>query len=228
MVDLTFYGHSTFLAKIEGLKVLFDPFITGNDKAGDIDLKSINPDIILVTHAHQDHILDVEAIATQSGAKLISNFEIVSYFQGKGLKNAHPVNHGGSVDLGGGVRAKYVNAVHTSSFPDGAYGGQPGGFVLSWDGGAFYYSGDTALHQDMKQIAEEYALDFACLCLGDNFTMGYEDAIKAARYVGAKRVFGMHFDTFTPIDIDHDTVKGAFDNAGLALTLPEIGKTYQL
>ncbi|PJF20450.1 MAG: hydrolase, partial [Phototrophicales bacterium] len=143
-----------------------------------IDISAINPDFILLTHGHADHVLDAEVIAKQSGAKLLSNFEIVNWFGDKGVDNAHPLNHGGGVELGDNgdkLRVQYVTAVHTSSMPDGTYGGQPGGFVISYDGerdkGAFYHSGDTALTMDMKLIAERTKLDFAMLCIGDNFTM---------------------------------------------------------
>ena len=129
------------------------------------------------------------------------------------------------MDLGNGVSAKYVNAVHTSSMPDGSYGGQPGGWVIFHDQGSFYYSGDTALTYDMKLIGEDGGVDFAMLCLGDNFTMGIDDAVKAAGFVDTKRVIGMHFDTFPPIAIDHDAAQNSFSAAGCELTLMEIGQT---
>jgi len=127
-MKITFLGHASLQINIGDITILVDPFISGNPKASHIDLESLQADYILITHAHQDHILDVEAIAKRTKAVIVSNYEIVSYYQSKGLEG-HPMNHGGnwSFDFG---KLKYVNAIHTSSFPDGSYGGQPGGFVI--------------------------------------------------------------------------------------------------
>lgn len=227
MINVTYYGHACFELDVWGKKILFDPFITGNELANHLDITTINPDYILVTHGHQDHVLDVVAIARQSGAKVISNFEIISWFTEQGLENTHAMNHGGSFYFDFG-RLKYVNAIHTSSLPDGSYGGQPGGFVIEHGGGAFYHSGDTALTYDMKLIAEEFDIDFAMICLGDNFTMGIKDAVKAADFIQTDFILGMHFDTFPPIEIDHDEAKKAFASANKKLILPEIGKSFSI
>lgn len=222
----TYLGHSSFLIEIDDVSLLFDPFITGNDATkGVVDIASLAPNFILLSHGHQDHILDAEAIAMQSGAPIISNFEIVQWYGQKGIDNGIPMNHGGSVDCHG-VQVKMVNAIHTSSFPDGSYAGQPAGFVVTGKDESFYYSGDTALHYDMKLIGEAGGVDRAFLCLGDHFTMGLSDAILAAEFVGTKNVTAMHFDTFDPIKIDHDKTAKAFENADLNLCIPEIGKTY--
>ncbi len=215
------------MVKIDGVKLLFDPFITGNDLASDIDITTINPDFILLSHGHQDHILDAETIAKQSNAPIISNFEIVNWYGDKGIENGVPMNHGGTVDCDG-VKVKMTNAVHTSSFPDGSYAGQPAGFVVSGKEQSFYYSGDTALHYDMKLIGEEAHIDFAFLCLGDHFTMGIDDAAKAAKFVGTKEVIGMHFDTFPPISIEHENASKTFKDVGLNLKLPNIGEEFNL
>jgi L-ascorbate metabolism protein UlaG (beta-lactamase superfamily) len=180
-------------------------------------------------------VLDAEEIAKKSGAKLISNYEVTNWFMEKGVENAHPLNHGGGIELGEGnnkLRVQYVNAVHTSSMPDGSYGGQPGGFVVSYDGekdkGAFYHSGDTALTMDMKLIGERTALDFAMLCIGDNFTMDMYDAAKAADFVKVEKVIAMHFDTFPPIEVDHDEAKSVFSKAGKELIMMNIGEQITL
>lgn len=235
MVAVTFYGQSGFLVEVNGKKILFDPFISGNEKASHININDINPDFILLTHGHQDHVLDAEVIAKQSGAKLISNFEVTNWFVDKGVENTHPLNHGGGVELGDNdnkLRVQYVNAVHTSSMPDGSYGGQPGGFVVSYDGkddkGAFYHCGDTALTMDMKLIPERTPLDFAMLCIGDNFTMDAKDAARAADFVKVQKVIGMHFDTFPPIEIDHDAARKIFADAGKELMLMDIGEKITL
>ncbi len=222
-MKVTYYGHATFLVELGQHKVLFDPFISGNEAASHINIEDINPDYILVTHGHQDHVLDVVDIAKRSGAQVISNFEIIQWFGQQGLENLHPLNHGGGVNLPFG-RVVYVNAVHTSSLPDGSYGGQPGGFVVIHDEGVFYYSGDTALTYDMKLIGEHYDVDLAFLCLGDNFTMDYKDASRAANFVGTHNVIGMHFDTFDPIKIDHDVVRKHFTDAHQDLYLMGIGE----
>lgn len=230
MVAITFYGHSGFLIEVNGASLLFDPFISGNPKAAHIDISAITPDFILLTHGHADHVLDAEVIAKQSDAKLLSNFEVANWFGDKNVDNTHPLNHGGSVELGDNtnkLRVQYVNAVHSSSMPDGSYGGQPGGFVVSYEGaqdkGAFYHSGDTALTMDMKLIAERTKLDFAMLCIGDNFTMDAHDAARAAEFVNVDKVIGMHYDTFPPIAINHDAAHRTFTAKGKELFLMEIG-----
>lgn len=219
---LTFLGHACLSIETEGHTLLVDPFITGNPKASDkIDIDGLKPDYILVTHAHQDHTLDVEHIARNSGAVIVSNYEIATHFEGKGLK-AHPMNHGGNWKFPFG-NLKYVNAIHTSSFADGSYGGQPGGFVLSSDNKHVYIAGDTALTMDMQLIARTSPLDLAILPIGDNFTMGVEDAIIAAEFVGCSTVMGYHYDTFGFIEIDHEYAFAKFREAGHTLHLLEIG-----
>ena len=225
-MKIIFYGHACFSIEVSGKKLLFDPFITGNDLAKEIDIDQIAADYILISHGHQDHILDVESIANRTGAKLISNFEVITWFAEKGIKNGHPMNHGGSWKFDFG-QVKFVQAVHSSAMPDGAYGGNPGGFVISSEEGTFYYSGDTALTYDMKLIGEEFQLDFAILCMGDNFTMGYKDAAKAADFVAVQKVIGMHFDTFGYIKLDHDQVYDHFASEGKILKLPKIGESFE-
>lgn len=122
-MKITFYGHSCIGITVDDVHILVDPFITANPKASHIDINTIKADYILITHAHQDHILDVEAIAKRTGAMVVSNYEIVTYFQQKGIEG-HGMNHGGTWDFEFGT-VKYVNAIHSSSFPDGSYGGNP-------------------------------------------------------------------------------------------------------
>ncbi len=225
MTSITYYGQSCFLIDAGGKKILFDPFITGNEKAAHIDISTIHPDIICLTHGHQDHTMDAAPIAKHSGATLVANFEVGQFFASKqGVQKVHMMNHGGAHDFGG-VKIKYVNAVHTSSNLDGSYGGNPGGYVVSAGDVTFYHSGDTALTYDMKLIGEAYKLDFAMLCIGDNYTMGVDDAIKAAGFIGCDNIIGMHFDTFPEISIDHAAAIAAFKNAGKRLSLMDIGQT---
>lgn len=227
MTDLTYYGHACFSVELAGKKILFDPFVTPNPMASNIDLATIEADYVLISHGHEDHVADAVDILKRTGAVLISNYEVVSWFAEQGCTNAHPLNHGGAVELPFG-KVKYVNAVHSSVLPDGSYGGNPGGFVIESDQASFYYSGDTALTYDMKMLGEFHQLDWAVLCVGDNFTMGYADAAICSEWVGVKQVVGVHFDTFPYIEIDHEAAKASFAAKGRSLHLLDIGETVSL
>jgi len=226
-MKITFLGHATLLIKTKKVTLLIDPFISGNELAKDkVAMADLKPDYILITHAHQDHVLDVETIAKQSNATIVSNFEIATHYENKGFK-VHPMNHGGRWNFNFGS-LKYVNAIHTSSFADGSYGGQPGGFVLSADNKHIYIAGDTALHMDMQLIPLTYTLDLAILPIGDNFTMGIDDAIIASDFVRCDAILGYHYDTFGYIKIDHKEAKEKFLEADKKLHLLEIGKSIVL
>jgi L-ascorbate metabolism protein UlaG (beta-lactamase superfamily) len=226
-MKVTYFGHACFLVEVNGSNLLFDPFITPNEKAAKIDITTIKADYILVSHGHVDHVADVEAIAKNTEAKLISNYEIVSWFGAKGVTNGHPMNHGGSWTFDFG-KVKYVNAVHSSTLPDGSGGGNPGGFVIETKEGSFYFAGDTALTYDMKLIGEMHNIDFAILPIGDNFTMGVDDAAVASRFINCKNIIGMHYDTFGYIEIDHDEAKRKFKEKGAELTLLKIGEKIEI
>lgn len=185
-MNLTYLGHSCFLVESGGRRLLFDPFITPNPLASSVDVSGIQADAILISHAHADHLADAVMLAAQTGAKVVSNWEIAEWLGKQGVTNVHPMNHGGTAALSCG-RAKMVAAIHSSSLPDGSYGGNPAGFVVETPEGTFYYSGDTALTLDMKLIAEEFSLRFAVLPIGDNFTMSAADAVKAALWGGGRR-----------------------------------------
>lgn len=225
-MKITFYGHASLGIQIKDTYILVDPFITGNEKASNIDINTLKADYILVTHAHQDHTLDVEAIAKRTGAVIVSNFEIVEHYQNKELEG-HPMNLGGSWDFEFG-NLKYVNAIHTSSFPDGSYGGQPGGFIIEGEHKTIYIAGDTALTMDMKLIPMQTKLDLAILPIGDNFTMGIEDAILASDFVECDKILGYHFDTFGYIEINHEEAKRKFFDKDKDLMLLEIGESVEL
>jgi L-ascorbate metabolism protein UlaG (beta-lactamase superfamily) len=223
-MKVTYYGHACFAAEVLNRTLLFDPFITGNELARDVDVNKIPADYILISHGHDDHMADAASIAQQTGATIISNYEITLWFENQGLKRSHPLNHGGGYRFDFG-RVKFVNAVHSSCLPDGTYGGNPGGFVLETAEGDFYYSGDTALTLDMKLIGDSNKLKFAALCIGDNFTMGVEDAIKASVFVGCDDILGLHYNTFPPIQIDTVAAVRKFQQAHKRLHLLRPGES---
>ena len=225
-MKITFYGHASLGIQINDIHILVDPFITGNPKASHININELKADFILLTHAHQDHILDVEAIAKRTEAVIVSNYEIVTYFQNLGLEG-HPMNHGGNWEFEFGT-VKYVNAIHTSSFPDGSYGGQPGGFVIEGEHKNIYIAGDTALTYDMKLIPRRTKLDLVVLPIGDNFTMGIDDALIASDFVECDKILGYHFDTFGYIEIDHEIAKRKFFDKNKDLMLLAIGESIAL
>lgn len=225
-MKITFLGHAALQIEINDVTILVDPFITGNPKASHIKIDDLKADYILITHAHQDHILDVEAIAKRTNAKVVSNYEIVTHFGAKDIEG-HPMNHGGTWQFEFG-KVKYVNAIHTSSFPDGSYGGQPGGFVIETKHKNIYIAGDTALTFDMKLIPLQTKLDLAILPIGDNFTMGIEDAVLASDFVECNTILGYHFDTFGYIEINKEEAKQQFANKNKTLTLLEIGESITL
>jgi L-ascorbate metabolism protein UlaG (beta-lactamase superfamily) len=207
--------------------MLFDPFISGNPIAAGIDVDKINPDYMLISHGHEDHVGDAVRIAGQSGCLCIGIWEIHSWLQSQGISNTHPMNIGGSYPFDFGT-VKMVNAVHSSSLPNGDYGGNPAGFVIHNSEDCFYYAGDTALHSDMQLISRKFKLKCAFLPIGNNFTMDIYDAIDAARMLGTTTVVGMHYDTFAPIKINHEEAHRAFQTAGIHLHLMKIGDSIEI
>tara|TARA_B110000305_G_C19454125_1_gene649775 strand:+ start:2374 stop:3051 length:678 start_codon:yes stop_codon:yes gene_type:complete len=225
-MKITFLGHASLQIEVGGKTVIVDPFISGNELATQIDITTLKADYILITHAHQDHILDVEQIATNTGATIVSNYEIATYYGAKGFES-HPMNHGGSWQFDFG-RVTYTNAIHTSSFPDGTYGGQPGGFIIESVEKTIYIAGDTALTMDMKLIPMQFTIDLAVLPIGDNFTMGMNSAVIAADFVQCNRVLGVHYDTFGYIKIDRELAKLKFKEVNKELILLEVGSNLEV
>ena len=225
-MKFTYYGQSCFLIDNGKTKFLFDPFITPNELAKGVDLKSIEADYILVSHGHSDHTADLVNLAKQTGATVISNYEIITWAQKQGIKNVHPMNFGSrEFDFG---TLTYFQAIHSSSLDDLTYMGNPGGFILKSDAGNFYYSGDTSLFGDMKLVSHYAKPDVCILPIGGNFTMDARDAVAALEMIGCNNVVGVHFDTFGYIKIDHEKTKKIFADAGKNFILPEIGKTYSI
>ena len=221
-----YYGHACFAVQAGGRTLLFDPFISPNPLAKSIDLKNVAADFILVSHGHGDHVADVVDVAQRTGATVITPFEVGTWFEGKGVKNVQAMNHGGAAKMDFG-RVKLTSAIHSSSMPDGSYGGNPCGFVVESSDGNFYYSGDTALTSDMKLVGELMKLSFAVFPIGDFFTMGIEDAVRAADFVGVSKFVGVHYDTFPPIKIDHKAALEVARAAEKELLLPAIGETIE-
>lgn len=225
-MKFTYYGQSCFELDINGIKVLTDPFISHNPLSKNIDLTSLKPDFILVSHGHGDHVGDLLTVQKNSGAKVICIADIAYWLGRQGVDNAHGMNIGGAFNFDFG-RVKMVNAIHSSTMPDGAAGGNPAGFVIYTPGKTIYFAGDTALTYDMKLLADEN-LDWAILPIGDNYTMGIDDAIKSTGFFNCKNVVGIHYNSFPVIKIDMDEAQEKFIKAGLVLKLPAIGETIVL
>ena len=226
-MKITYYGHSCFAVETEGKKLLFDPFISPNPLAKHIDIKNIEADYILISHGHDDHIADAEVIAKRTKATVISNWEIIQWLSKKGIETGHPMNIGGHwiFDFG---KVKCVNAVHSSSMPDGSYGGNPMGFLIETGRKSLYYSGDTALTYDMKLIGDFKRMDVALLPIGNNFTMGIDNAIIASNFIRCDKVIGLHYDTFGYIKIDKEEAVDKFASAGKELILMSIGESIEI
>lgn len=227
-MTITYLGHSCFLIETGGKRLLSDPFISGNPLAGHIRVSDIRCDYLMLTHAHADHVADVETIMQHNPeAVIVGIWEIHAHYSQKGYKT-HPMNKGGwwNFDFG---RVKMVQAVHSSSFPDGTYGGTSAGFVFDTADGVLYMAGDTALTLDMQLIPMTCPkLDAAILPIGSNFTMDVHDAVIASDFVRCNRIIGCHFDTFGFVKIDHAAAVKAFAEKGKELILLEIGQNISL
>lgn len=225
-MQFTYYGHACFMVETAGKKLLFDPFINGNPLMTGFDINTIQADYILVSHAHGDHIGDLMAIAQNTGAKVIAIAEIADWVQKNGYQNVHSMNYGPvQLDFG---KVRMVPAMHSSSFPDGTYGGNPAGFIVTTEDGSFYYSGDTCLTMDMKLIPDYAGLYAAILPIGGNYTMDVEDALMASNFIQCDKVVGVHFDTWPPISIDRERAERLFEAAGKELVLPPLKETITL
>jgi L-ascorbate metabolism protein UlaG (beta-lactamase superfamily) len=226
-MKLTFYGHATFLIEAGGKKILFDPFFTGNPAAKDVNLDSITADYIFVTHGHGDHTGDLVKIAQKTGAICVGAAEVANWLKKNGVEKAHGMNHGGFIPFDFG-KARGVNAIHSSSFGDGTYAGNPMGFVFNTAEGDFYVAGDTALTMDMQLVPLWAKLTFSVFPIGSNFTMDVQDAIHASDFVKCNTVVGVHYNTYPPISIDTKKATADFGAAGKTLLLPAVGETIEL
>lgn len=234
-MKLLYFGHSCFLVTLPplcgGVRLLFDPFLTNNPAAREAGVDRCEPDTdyVLISHGHYDHVDDAVRVLVRTKATAIASYEVCHWLQKHGVPEAqlHQMNIGGTARFAFGS-VQMVRAVHSSSMPDGSAGGSACGFVIRTPGGAFYYSGDTALTLDMQLIPRRGPLDFAVLSLGDTFTMDAEDALEAARLVGCNEIVGVHCNTWPPIAIDQEAALTFFSNAGRRLHLPAPGAELSL
>ncbi len=228
-MKITYYGHSCFLCEIGAYRVIFDPFITPNPLASGVKVDELKVDFILLSHGHTDHIHDVERIANRTQAPVLAPYETGGYLRQRGVDGIIDGNIGGRFRLPFGT-VRMVAALHSNRLPDGTYGGVAAGFILETPTHTVYYAGDTALTQEMKTLAEWYpqGLDAAFLPIGGYYTMDVADALLAARWCGARRVVGMHFDTFPSISVDRAAAELQAQAAGVELLLPTVEQNFAL
>lgn len=226
-MELTYFGHSTFQIETNGTTILVDPFFEDNPHT-DVSPEDLNPDVILITHAHFDHYADAPAIATRTGATVVSNFEIVTRFgEEHGHENVQPLNTGGRVEMDwGSVEA--VDARHSSSFPDGSYGGTANGHILHIEEKCMYNLGDTAPFAEMEWIGDDHDVDLAIMPIGDVVTMGAEGAWQAAEMIDPALTMPVHYGTFPFIADNPDAWAAMMDEAGFDTQVVSFGDTITL
>ncbi len=225
-VKLTWYNHACFLIETNGTRLLTDPFLSGNPLSP-VRANRVEADYILISHGHGDHVGDAVAIAKRTGATVISNFEIQNWLVEQGVENVHPQHIGGGFDYPWG-RVKLTIAHHGSMLPDGTYGGNPAGFLFYIQGKKIYHACDTGLFYDMKLIGEE-GIDLAILPIGDNFTMGPDDALRAVKLIEPARVIPIHYNTFEVIRQDpHAWARRVESETRSKVTVLEPGQTLDL
>lgn len=227
-MKITYYGHSCLFVEGGGKQVIIDPFLSGNPASG-VSARDIKADAVILTHGHDDHFGDTLEIAIRNKCPVIAVYELGMFCRSKGA-NAHTMNIGGAYDFGG-FRVKLTPAFHSSSVQDGerlVYAGLAAGIILTMDGKSLYHSGDTCLFSDMKLIGERHRIDVAALPIGDNFTMGPDDAVAAAEWIGAKTVIPIHYNTFPVIRQDPAAFAAALAAKGIACAPLRSGESFSL
>jgi len=224
-ITLKYYGQSTFGIDADGTQLIIDPFFKPNSPVAPVSADEVAADFILITHGHGDHVADAVNLAQRTGATTISNFEIATWLENAGVENAHGMHIGGGYDFPFG-RVQLTIAHHGSMLPDGSNGGNPAGLLITFNSGTrIYIAGDTALTYDMRLIGEAGGVDLAVLPIGDNFTMGPDDAVTAAQFVQAKRVVPCHYNTFPLIEQDAQAFAATLqDTAGIDCTVLDPGE----
>ena len=225
-MKLKYFSHSAFqITTDDGKVILIDPFITGNPTTP-INKENIKADFIILTHAHGDHIGDAFDIAKECDSLIIAVNELADYSIGKGLR-AHNMHIGGSYNFDFG-RVKFTIAHHGSLTPDGQYGGEPAGVIITINGKSIYHTGDTGLFYDMKLIGEMDSIDYMLLPIGDNFTMGITDAVKAVELANPGVAIPMHYNTFPVIEADPEEFKNKVESSGKGCLVLEYGQEIDL
>ena len=225
-MKLRYFSHSSFqITTDSGLVLLIDPFLTGNPTAP-VSADELSADFIVLTHAHGDHVGDSFDIAKRTDSLFICVNELANYCAEKGFR-AHNMHIGGSYEFDFG-RLKFTIAHHGSMTPDGTYGGEPAGVVLSIEGKAIYHTGDTGLFYDMKLIGEMTPIDFMLLPIGDNFTMGIRDAVKAVELADPKVAIPMHYNTFPVIQADPKEFKAQVEALGKKAIVLDYGQEIEI
>lgn len=220
-MKISYHGHSIVKIQTNGKTILIDPFITGNDLT-DLIVSEELPDVILLTHGHNDHVGDTVEIARASGALVVAPNELAVYLGLQGL-NTHGMNIGGAKTFDFGT-VKFTKAFHSSSYQtedsEFIYTGMPAGILFTAEGKTIYHAGDTSLFGDMKMIGERHPIDVAFLPIGDNFTMGPEDAAYAVQLLNPKLTVPIHYNTFPPIKQNPEDFKELVDNHAVQVLVP--------
>ena len=225
-MKLKYFSHSAFqITSDNGKVILIDPFLDGNPTSP-VKSDDVKADFIILTHAHGDHLGDTLKIAKEHSATVIAVNELADYCNAKGL-NAHNMHIGGGHDFDFG-RVKFTIAHHGSLSPDNHFGGEPAGVLIIADGKTLYHAGDTGIFLDMKLIGEMNNIDYALLPIGDNFTMGVDDAVKASEFLRADVSIPMHYNTFPVIEASPNEFKAKVESLGKKATVLEYGQEIDL
>lgn len=230
LLTITYFGHSAVQIDLAGATLLIDPFITGNPIAEGAGIRAgdLTPDVVLITHAHGDHMGDAVEIVRRTGAMVVGQHEVVEYLRRvHGHEHAHGMNVGGARSFDWG-RLSQTYARHSSSFDDGTYGGLAVGYLVEADGKVIYHSGDTAAFAEMAWIGEENRIDVAFLPIGDNYTMGQRGALRAVEMLRPALVVPIHFNTFPPIETDPNEFARRVAEAGFEAKVMRAGETLEV